>query len=224
MSNLTQELHQKLNEIKEAGVIASQEQIIAVVRSLMASLEGQLSPLDLKIGHELEGLAQFIQDTRAEITSLRPADINSEFIPTATDELSAVVGATEDATQKIMDCAERVDKVANTLEGPAQAELMDVVTQIFEACSFQDITGQRINKVVKTLQHIETKINELLRVLGHEGGATGGKTKPSQDELIAQSRDGSIDEKEHLLNGPQLTKTASSQDEIDALLASFDNP
>jgi chemotaxis protein CheZ len=222
MANLSQELHTRLNEIKASAPSASHEQIVAVVHSVMASLQGQLSPLDLKIGHELEQLAKFIQDTRNEIATIRPSDINAEFIPTATDELGAVVGATEEATQKIMDCAERVDKVANTLSGEQQAELMDVVTQIFEACSFQDITGQRINKVVKTLQHIETRIADLLKVLGYDQADAAPKAKPDQDEIIEQSKNGTIDENSHLLNGPQMPKAASTQDEIDALLASFD--
>jgi chemotaxis protein CheZ len=223
VANLSEEIQSKLSEIQHRQNTASAEQIIEVVRSVMASLEGQLSPLDLKIGHELDALAKFIQNARNELAALRPADINDHHIPVATDELSAVVGATEEATQKIMDCAEQIDKIAAKLQGEDQAQLQDIVTRIFEACSFQDITGQRINKVVKTLQHIEVKIDELLAVLGHDTQNVK-QTKVKSDEILAKAKDGSIDEQSHLLNGPQMPQNASTQDEIDALLASFDNP
>ena len=40
------------------------------------------------------------------------------------------------------------------------------VTQIFEACNFQDVTGQRISKVVKTLQLIDNRVSQLLHTFG----------------------------------------------------------
>ena len=40
---------------------------------------------------------------------------------------------------------------------------------IFEACSFQDITGQRIAKVVETLQHIEQRVARFADVMQREG-------------------------------------------------------
>ena len=52
---------------------------------------------------ELKELALYIQKARTDIAAIRPADISGEHIPLATDELDAVVGATEDATNKIMD-------------------------------------------------------------------------------------------------------------------------
>ena len=36
---------------------------------------------------------------------------------------------------------------------------------IFEACSFQDITGQRIAKVVETLEHIEQRVARFADVM-----------------------------------------------------------
>ena len=57
-----------------------------------------------------------------------------------------------------MDAAECVEKVAASLEaGPAGA-LMDAVTSIYEASAFQDITGQRITKIVRALQSLEENL------------------------------------------------------------------
>jgi len=221
MSAFSKEVHDKLDAIQKQPSDVSTDHIISVVRSIMASIEGELSPTDLKIHAELEELSNFIQSTRREIAGLRPSDINQRHIPTATDELSAVVGATEEATGKILDCCSAIETIAATVEGEAASGLIDIVTRIYEACSFQDITGQRITKVVKTLQHIETKIDELLKIIGPEIGAE--QEQVSHEDVMEQSRNGTIDEKAHLLNGPQIPQAASTQDEIDALLASFDN-
>jgi chemotaxis protein CheZ len=221
MSAFSKEVHDKLDAIQKQPSDVSTDHIISVVRSIMASIEGELSPTDLKIHAELEELSNFIQSTRREIAGLRPADINQRHIPTATDELSAVVGATEEATGKILDCCSAIETIAATVEGETSSGLIDIVTRIYEACSFQDITGQRITKVVKTLQHIENKIDELLKIIGPEIGAE--QEQVPREDVMEQSRNGTIDEKAHLLNGPQIPKAASTQDEIDALLASFDN-
>ena len=37
---------------------------------------------------------------------------------------------------------------------------------IFEACSFQDITGQRINKVIKLLDSIDERVGKLNELFG----------------------------------------------------------
>ena len=46
------------------------------------------------------------------------------------------------------------------------AKLQDAVTRIYEACSFQDITGQRITKVVTTLKVIEEKVAHIISTFG----------------------------------------------------------
>jgi chemotaxis protein CheZ len=88
------------------------------------------------------------------------------------------------------------------------------VTRVYEACNFQDITGQRITKIVKTLQHIEV---ELDKIVGLFGDFDGADTEPREKKTKPEAPSD-----ESLLNGPQLTETAATQEEIDALLASFD--
>lgn len=89
---------------------------------------------------------------------------------------------------------------------PEQGEkLTAAVTRIFEACNFQDLTGQRITKVVGALKHIETKIGALMHALGEEIGAP--PPAPADDE----------DPEKKLLNGPQMPGQGVSQDDIDRL-------
>ena len=87
-----------------------------------------------------------------------------------------------------------------------------IVVKVYEACSFQDITGQRITKVVKALHHIEGRIDALLAVFGAEHLASGEPAQDAPPTDVAAS----------LLNGPQLPESANSQADIDALMASFD--
>ena len=97
---------------------------------------------------------------------------------------------------------------------PEGAALGDHVIAIYQACSFQDITGQRINKVVKTLKQIESKVDQLLSAFGDE--VAQQRTKATNEAAAAQESAKAARE-EHLLNAPQLPTEAVSQADIDAL-------
>src|SRR3989442_15225217 len=93
---------------------------------------------------------------RQEIGALQVNDLKNSRIPSAGQELGAIVQATEQATNTIMECAEAV-MAADAGDLLAYKALGDEkMLVIFEACSFQDITRQRIAKGVETLQHIQT--------------------------------------------------------------------
>jgi chemotaxis protein CheZ len=95
--------------------------------------------------------------------------------------------------------------------------LQGAVTRIYEACSFQDITGQRIGKVVTALKAIEGRIAS---VVSAASGMPGPNAAPAP--VAAPAQDNKRTEGEKLANGPQLPGAGVSQSEIDRLLASFD--
>ena len=116
------------------------------------------------------GLFKYIQRVREEIAAInRPADQALHF-DSMSDQLDAIVKATEDATDKIMKCKEKNDEiVAKLREGIVKEENIALVDRIaansivvFEACSFQDITGQRITKVMKSVTYVEDRVNALI--------------------------------------------------------------
>jgi chemotaxis protein CheZ len=154
----------------------------------------------------LEYLSDHIRLTRSEIGALKAGSGNTQVFSTTTDELEEIVTETARATNRIMDAAESVEKVAATLEPAAANALMDAVTSIYEASAFQDITGQRITKIVRALQSLEEKLASLTSAFG-----------PLEEALPAARPEGDA----ALLNGPQLEKTAASQTDIDALFASL---
>ncbi len=213
------EIQIKLDEIRASqGDTVGLDKIGSVVESILSSMNGDITASDLRIYHELDALAGYIRKAKMEIASIRPDEIQDQHIPMATDELDAIVAATEEATGTILDSAENLENLASSLDDKNGEAIIDAVTRIYEACNFQDITGQRITKVVKALKHIEEKIGNLVNALG-EQMHMAVKDNVEGDETA--TTDGEMPER-NLLNGPALPEDAVSQDDIDALLASKD--
>ena len=152
---------------------------------------------------QLQVLADFIETARREVSAVGVGDIVGQHVPAATDELDAIVLHTAEATGLILDECETLE--AAVITGPLRTVVTGTTARIYEACSFQDITGQRVAKVVHALQSIEAKVGEMLRVFGCSPVAPAAVHHPAP-----------------LLNGPQRSDLAMQQQEIDALLASFE--
>lgn len=219
-------LEVRLEDIRrEKGDTVAVADVAEVVEALLGSMTGDLTAGDVQLYKELEGLARYIHAARSEISAINAGEIRSEFIPTAADELDAIVEATEKATNQIMDAAEVLEEIEGAVAPEIADRLQDATTRIYEACTFQDITGQRITKVVRTLKMIEERIDGLVRAFdpdgkGVEGApATGGAA--AEQRQPASAADGTPSD-EDLLNGPQAECDAMKQDDIDALLNSFD--
>lgn len=184
------------------------EDVEKIIKSVVEKVGGAGDISRQVLRDELENLQDIIQKAWEEIGLTNPGEIRNKHIPSAADELEAVVGATEEATGIIMDACDVISDKVSSLEQDAQKNIMNEVTKIYEACSFQDITGQRITKVVRTLSEIQIRIDRLAKILGNTGAA-----KPEEDTRTGD---------EKLLNGPQMPDKAITQDDIDALLSSFD--
>lgn len=182
---------------------ADSEHVEQIVESILGALETDISDLDKMMYHEISILTKYIRDARSNIANI-PYEIRNQDIPQATDELDAVVIATEDAADKIMDAAEQIELIAKNVDNEESKKLTEAITLIYEACSFQDITGQRILKVVQTLKHIEQKLEELFT------SYSKGIVKSIAKEINSPNNS--------LMLGPQLPKNAKKQDEIDEIL------
>lgn len=189
------------------------DEIAEIVEAVVGSLQGDISLRDMQLYRELESLAEFIHKAKSEIALVRPDRITDEQIHTATGELDAIVAATEEATGTILDSAEAVEELVSGMTPEAGAKASDAVTKIYEACNFQDVTGQRIGKVVSALKEIESKVDALVAAFGDQfEGADAA-------EDAAADGGGEADESD-LLNGPQLKGEGVSQADVDALLES----
>ena len=200
----------KLAEIRARKPEIEPEMVAEVVRAVLTTISDELTSKEASLLEEVEELAKTIATAKTEIAALRVDDITDHDIPSATDELDAIVGHTAQATHAILESCELLDEVAANITGEPAIKLQDATTRIYEACSFQDITGQRITKIVATLKTIEGKVAHIIATFGP--GITHSARKPANQELTEAD----------LLNGPQLPTNAMDQSDIDKLLASFE--
>ena len=171
----------------------------------------------LKIKHEMDLIYEAINRTKREIAPLHVSGCNGQELSRVSNELDAVVHGTEGATETILAAAETIDDRAGTLAARLKGEdqglandIQENIVQIFEACNFQDLTGQRISKVVGTLRFVEERIIKMMDIWG-------GVETFKEIEVELEHRMGD----QGLLNGPALDDDAgiASQDDIDALFA-----
>lgn len=177
-----------------------------------SSLGNEGDPERLK--DELDSLFDHLNRLRSELSAIRrPGDNDLDFLRTG-NQLEEVVAATEKATETIMGVMEKNEEiVARLQDGETDPDRQVLLSRIvengyeaMEACAFQDITGQRVGKVLKFVEHIEIHINALIDIWGREDIENGdGETLDHRSE----------DEK--LLGGPALQNEGISQDEIDNL-------
>jgi chemotaxis regulatin CheY-phosphate phosphatase CheZ len=165
---------------------------------------------------ELIEMAGSIETARREVAALRPPDGANDKILSATNELDAIVISTERASFEILNAAEALMELSNKLraggaDGSLCNEIEGEVSNIFTACSFQDLTGQRTNKVVNALRYIEQRINAMIGIFGEDALAA--------IHVAHESTDTRPDA--HLLNGPQLDGQGVSQSDVDGM---FDSP
>ncbi len=160
------------------------------------------------IAQELTRVADYISRLKNEIGALRANELYRNRLPGAHDELGNVVNATASATNSIMEAAEEIlgydDADLETYRTRVQTRVMD----IFEACSFQDITGQRISKVVEHLSAVEKRLSHFASAVN----ARDADLPPDPEESRRQTR-----KEVFMLNGPSADGDGVSQNDIDAL-------
>ncbi len=185
-----------------------QEAVAELSRELAAHLKKGKEQVDKDVMREhLIAMERAIANTRSEIAAINEPEGATKRVDQATHELDAIIEATEGATSAILEVAEKMDDVAGRVAAldngskaaASESELINELSaEIFMACSFQDITGQRISKVVAVLKELERRTASLL---GHK---------------IEEAKDTRADA--HLLNGPSAASEGGiDQDAVDAL-------
>ncbi len=214
--------------VPDADAAQRHSEVIAEIRSLRALIQPHDEEQKLdetyrariaefrKIKDELLIIHTAIDRTKREIATLHATGVHSDEWRVK-HQLDAVVAGTEQATQTILNMVEDIDQFATTLieTGQSDAEkslgraIQDRVVRVFEACNFQDITGQRISKVVNTWKFIESHVADMMEIWG---GAGAFKNLVPE---VAPEHEGDA----QLLNGPKLDGADGhvSQDDIDAL-------
>jgi chemotaxis protein CheZ len=178
---------------------------------------GDLNTLKSETG----SIHRAITRTMRELASLHFGAFGNTGQGRASRELDAVVDSTERATQQILEAAESIDEAANTLsaslkheqeqEQALASDIRDHVVRIFEACNFQDLSGQRIAKVLATLAFVENRVARMLEIWGGREALAG----------YAAATLAEHDMESQLVSGPKLNGDTGhvSQQEIDAMFA-----
>jgi len=156
-------------------VAADNREVLQAIAALEAKIDRVLVTEQTDIAQiqvEVADNSGRIKATKVEIAALRHPLAGEDKFHLASQELDAVVKATEIATNAIIACAEELEEIIHELraqvpEGYQASRIHDmneVVVRIYEACNFQDLTGQRINKVVRALAFIEQRVESMMSV------------------------------------------------------------
>jgi chemotaxis regulatin CheY-phosphate phosphatase CheZ len=151
---------------------ADTKMLLAAIERLEAAIRGERAAESVdRIRFDLVEMAKAIARTKAEIAAIKPDSEQQGKFGEATVELDSIVNATEAATSDILAAAEQIQETAWTLreqgvEAEACTALDARATAIYTACSFQDLTGQRIRKVIQVLRYLEGRINAMIDIWG----------------------------------------------------------
>ncbi len=182
---------------------------VQLAQIMAESMQAFLKNMDATVYQELRSIAGYIENMKQEIGAFQVNELKESRIPAAGMELDAVVQSTENATNTIMECAEELLAAEHDNLDDYRNFVTDKVMQIFEACSFQDLTGQRVNKVVETLQMIESRVGRFAKAVQ----AQDMTEFVNEHESKREKRKADL-----LLNGPALEGEGIDQHQVDSLL------
>jgi Chemotaxis protein len=154
---------------------------------------------------ELRQIVSSIDSAKDEIAAIRPKELAEKELPDAANALDIIIKTSEEAATEILACGEELMEIAQYVPSKLNQRLMEIATKIFEASNFDDLNGQRIRKVIKTLHLIEDRLKGLLNTYGEAYEVV-------HEKAIEESSE------DALLNGPQDQDKATSQEEIDRIL------
>ena len=193
------------------------QEILSAIQRLEKSMTRRREVPNLdQIRLDIADMHEAIERTKNEIANIKAEGGDSNRFVDASHELDAIVTQTEGATQTILEAAEAIQEQAWILrENKADEAVCDEIdakaTEIFMACSFQDLTGQRTTKVVQVLRYLESRINMMINIWGIENAEADEDAGPVDSRPDA-----------HLLNGPQMDGKGVSQSSVDDLFSGGD--
>ncbi len=163
--------------------------------------------------HELDVMKDAIGRTKRDIAMLHRQDHDGKGVRRAADELDAVVEATERAATSILSAVEDIETHASVLKATNKGgdvsdieAILERTVTLYEACNFQDLTGQRISKIVSVLKFVEDHIDRMIEAWG---GLEAFR------DLMGDVAPSKIDDESSLLNGPKLAEDAGHVDQSD---------
>ncbi|WP_135080171.1 protein phosphatase CheZ [Terasakiella sp. SH-1] len=178
------------------------------------------------LAQQILHLVDYITKIKSELASIKHPKSRVDHFNTVSEQLNTICETTEEATNTIMESAEEVltavdDLSANIKYTEAQNSfnaIQDSTNKIFESCSFHDLTGQRISKIVRIMNKLEGTLDSLVEIVGRKGLEEMPVDESETIEDVIGMHDGDI-----AMHGPQIVGQEVSQDDIDALFGGGGN-
>tara|TARA_B100001989_G_C24524599_1_gene457894 strand:+ start:906 stop:1598 length:693 start_codon:yes stop_codon:yes gene_type:complete len=206
--NTVSQLEQSNSEGKSQGVLALVEKLDAMdvfIKRRFDELSMEINATAQQVDMAEDGIAKKFSEILEVISAISYHGEDGRTAANSGVELEAIIEDTEAAANTILDAADRIscylDEESNWNNPDNNEDIKDKIRndiqEILMACTFQDLTGQRIRNTLDNLHDIETRISSTFEKLGIE-------VKPDEKAI------------------KEKVQKASSQDEIDALLKGFD--
>lgn len=163
------------------------------------------------VGQQIVLLYELLEKMKQELAATKSPPRGAESLDKVCDQLTTVIRETEGAVMTIMSAVEDIDFAVSTLSSQIKFKgaqpFFDTISRrtqsISEACTFQDLAGQRLSRAVKSMLMVEGTVNSLVAIVGKNG----------VQEVIPLTEDFN----ETPMDGPALHGQGMRQDDIDAL-------
>ncbi len=206
-------------DIRSAHLRSAVSQIVASI--LNAPRPGQEGGFVLKTSSES---AQYREEKTLDMSGLNRTlqkelegksfpDIREKYVPFIVNQLLAIQDLVDQAAETLLTSVESIQTLAMQLDPHRRDAVLVLVTRLFEACSFQDITGQRIQKIIDAMAHIEGLVDAVRYI-------SGERNQKEAFEAYKQKLRRDAPESTRL-TGPQAHTSDALQKEINKL---FDGP
>lgn len=176
------------------GVAAQLSMIETFISRRFDEISMEINATSQQVDMAEEGIAKRFGEILEVLKAVSYSGTGSTAANTGV-ELDAVVEMTEQAANRILDAADRITtrlhdtSVITGNEQARQKALDDInrdVEEIFMACSFQDITGQRIRKALENIRMIEDRLSTALDKMGIHIDATAEEHAAIQAKAASQ--------------------------------------
>lgn len=168
--------------------------------------------LDRVVVSDAEAMPSVAVGLKRTVPELGDEFATDKNIAEARQELEAIVDTSAVAASAILDACEAIEAASDTMPaGALKDSLQEATRNIYLACGFQDLTGQRARKVMARLRVVDRKVTAVSALLELAQGAIS--------TVDAEEIEGAD---QHLLNGPALPSEAMTQREIDRIMALLD--
>ena len=175
------------------------------------------SELQENLQSEVHGLLKYMGRLRQEVAGITGKSDQQTPFEGVTDRLDGIVESAAQATNTILDAIETINGAVAQLRARPPVARYDALydqisaqtTEAMEACSFHDLTGQRVSRILRSLKFIEERVNVMADICGRKEI----EAVTPEARLAPKSEDGVVP------RGPQSPSEAVTQAEIDALFS-----